>query len=77
MRNNLLKGIKTNNRAFLNYFGQRPLASEHVGPTNDRGLMEALRDGRTRTAKANEPSVLARSFGKLPTPEHFVTRAER
>lgn len=77
MRNNLLKGIKTNNRAFLNYIGQRPLASEHVGPTNDRGLMEALRDDRTGTAKANEPSVLARSFGKLPTPEHFVTGAER
>jgi len=56
--NNLLKGIKTNDKTFFNYIRWRPLASKHIGPTDDHGITGALRDNRTVRAEADEPSVL-------------------
>lgn len=51
-------GIKPNNKTIFNHIRQRLLASQLIGPRNDCGVMEALKDDRTVTAKADKISVL-------------------
>lgn len=51
-------GIKPDNKTIFNYMRQRQLASRHVGPRDDCGVMGALRADRTIRAEADKISVL-------------------
>lgn len=65
-------GIKPNNKTISNYIRQRLLASQHIGPRDDCGVMGTLRDDRIVRAKADEISVLVFA-GKEPQETSHAT----